>query len=167
MTSLRCQKREHGILSPWIFFFLRNLATSHAKRSQLAVLLCCQQQGKGGGMRQGTALLLRLPQLLFNCLLIYLITAATRPSGQAASMLFLKQLSALRLLVLDIPPPCWISTKAQSSPVSPSRSTRSRGWLKGGDSGQKGPRLEKHLQVDSFLRSKQMPQRRPAASDQQ
>lgn len=104
VTSLRCQKQEHSVLSLWTFFFLRNLATSHAKRSQLAALLCCQQQGKGGGMRQGTALFPRLPQLLFNCLLIYLITAATRASGWAASMLFLKQLSALRLLVLDIPP---------------------------------------------------------------
>lgn len=55
-------------------------------------------------MRQGTAPLPKLPQLLFNCLLIYLIMAATRASGQAASVLFLKQLSALRLLVLDIPP---------------------------------------------------------------
>jgi len=98
MSEMRASR-----LVPLDIFFLRNLATSHVKCSQLAALLCRQRQREEGG-RQGTVSLLRLPQFLFNCLLIYLITAATRTSGQAASMLSLKQFVALKLLLLDNPP---------------------------------------------------------------
>lgn len=72
-----------------------------------ASLRCCSaasdREGEEGE-RQGTALLLRLSQFLFNCLLIYLIMAATRTSGQAASVLSLRQLTVLKLVFLDKPP---------------------------------------------------------------
>lgn len=61
------------------------------------------REGRGGG-RQGTASLLRLPQFLFNCLLIYLIMLTTRTTGQAARVLLLKQFIALRLLLLNNSP---------------------------------------------------------------
>lgn len=73
-----------------------------------ASLQCCSaasdREGEEGRGRQGTVSLPRLPQFLFNCLLIYLSMAATRTSGQAASMLSLKQFVALKWLLLDNPP---------------------------------------------------------------
>lgn len=90
-----------------------------------ASLQCCSaasdREGEEGG-RQGTISLLRLPQFLFNCLLIYLIMAATRTSGQAASVLSLKQFAALKLLLLDNPPSLQDlspsgAAKVQSSPI--------------------------------------------------
>lgn len=99
-----------------------------------ASLQCCSaasdREGEEGG-RQGTVSLLRLPQFLFNCLLIYLIMAATRISGQAASMLSLKHLAALKWLLLDNPPSLLDLHQerpkhraAPSSSPSPSRSTK-------------------------------------------
>ena len=98
-----------------------------------ASLQCCSaasdREGEEGG-RQGTVLLLRLPQFLFNCLLIYLIMGATRTSGQAASILSLKQFAALKSLLLDNPPSLLDLHQerpnhraAPSSSASPSRSS--------------------------------------------
>lgn len=88
------------------------------------------REGRGGG-RQGTASLLRLPQFLFNCLLIYLIMVTTRTSGQAASMLFLKQFIALRSLLLNNSPSLLdlhhVQSKHRTSPspsAAPSRSSK-------------------------------------------
>lgn len=138
------------------------------------------REGRGGG-RQGTASLLRLPQFLFNCLLIYLIMLTTRTTGQAARVLLLKQFIALRLLLLNNSPSLLdlyhIQWKHRTS-LSPSASlsgSSKMAWVAEATLPQdrrgrrprtqgicKGLRLEKHLHVDLILRSEQMlPQQVP------
>lgn len=127
-----------------------------------AALPAATERRRRMGGRQGTASLLGLPWILFNCLLIYLMMAATRTCGQAASMLSLKQFTALKSILLDNPPS--LMSINQSSPIFSCVPIRKQqdataDWshlaprqTEAGSLEHKGfargLRLKKHLQVD-------------------
>lgn len=107
----------------------------------------------------GDASLLRLPQFLFNCLLIYLIMAATRTCGQAASLLSLQQFAALKLLVLDNPPsPLDLHQEQQDVTAGWSHLTPRQQRQKARDTkGLQGDWVQRGISVDWILRYKEMP----------
>lgn len=155
MTSLRCQNWEHCVSSLWIFF-LEEFSHISCERQPA----CSAAVPPATARREaGDASLLRLPQFLFNCLLIYLIMAATRTCGQAASLLSPEQFAALKWLMLDNPPsPLDLHQEQQDVTAGWSHLAPRQQRQKARDTkGLQGDWAQRGISVDWILRSKEMP----------
>lgn len=137
---LKVSELRASSLAPLDGFILEEFSPSRVEGRQPACSAASDRE-QGGSRDTSEA-----AQLLFNCLLFYVIMAETG----AASLLSLEQFAALELPVLDNPPSPWMCTPFSNvtagwSHLSPgSRATRAgtRRLCKDTESGEAFPRTE-------------------------